>query len=154
MVCTAVLVQLCKVFIYLSIPLNIIYLQYKLSKYNVEIYIFQLLSLVDKYTEIYYFLFLFPIPPFSPLSSSPSLPQSSTQVPPILAECIDRVFYDIRLMDRECVDRFAEWFALHLSNFQFQWNWQCWDYVFDERTKEQKKNKPFQLSFMRQVSQY
>ena len=111
-------------------------------------------------------------------------PQSSPQVPSILAECIDRVFYDVRLMDRgmfffcfvlliylflfffsskksfknkqtkkiECVDRFTEWFALHLSNFQFQWNWQSWDYVLEEnRSVEHGKNKPFQLSFMRQV---
>ncbi|KAJ3297509.1 Nuclear cap-binding protein subunit 1 [Borealophlyctis nickersoniae] len=30
-------------------------------------------------------------------------------------------------MDVECVRRFAEWFAVHLSNFGYAWKWQDWE---------------------------
>ena len=29
-------------------------------------------------------------------------------------------------MDVECVRRFGEWFALHLSNFKYIWKWDDW----------------------------
>lgn len=30
-------------------------------------------------------------------------------------------------MDVACIQRFAEWFALHLSNFDFKWEWADWE---------------------------
>ncbi|KAJ3056349.1 Nuclear cap-binding protein subunit 1 [Rhizophlyctis rosea] len=34
-------------------------------------------------------------------------------------------------MDVECIRRLSEWFAVHLSNFTFQWKWQDWEAVLD-----------------------
>jgi nuclear cap-binding protein subunit 1 len=51
------------------------------------------------------------------------------QIPPVLAECIDRIFERIPQMDRECRDRFSDWFSLHLSNFDFRWDWNSWRMV-------------------------
>ena len=29
----------------------------------------------------------------------------------------------------ECAHRFSSWFAHHLSNFDYKWNWSTWEYV-------------------------
>ena len=33
-------------------------------------------------------------------------------------------------MDVECIRRLSEWFAVHLSNFTYQWKWQDWSVAF------------------------
>ena len=47
-------------------------------------------------------------------------------LPPYVAESIDCVFRRIDTMDIECIDRFTNWLAVHLSNFKFRWNWSSW----------------------------
>lgn len=46
--------------------------------------------------------------------------------PIVLSHAIELLFERLDSMNVACVDRFASWFAYHLSNFQFQWSWQDW----------------------------
>lgn len=39
-------------------------------------------------------------------------------------------------MDSECIDRFAEWFASHLSNFDYKWTWSNWDYILTDEAPQ------------------
>lgn len=43
-----------------------------------------------------------------------------------LAQAVDLIMAKIDEMDVECVDRFSEWFAYHLANFDFKWDWNSW----------------------------
>lgn len=46
--------------------------------------------------------------------------------PIVLSHAIELLFERLDSMNVACVDRFASWFAYHLSNFLFQWSWQDW----------------------------
>ena len=46
--------------------------------------------------------------------------------PIVLSHAIELLFERLDSMNVACVDRFATWFAYHLSNFLFQWSWQDW----------------------------
>ena len=46
--------------------------------------------------------------------------------PIVLSHAVELLFERLDSMNVACVDRFASWFAYHLSNFQFQWSWQDW----------------------------
>jgi len=57
--------------------------------------------------------------------------------PPVLAEAI-RILYDrLEELDVECFCIFTDWFAFHLSNFDYKWNWNDWVDVVDKEDSRQ-----------------
>eukprot|EP00158_Paraphelidium_tribonemae_P007411 Partr_v1_DN28235_c0_g1_i6_m76133 putative nuclear cap binding protein subunit 1 len=47
-------------------------------------------------------------------------------IPPILGKAFYTIFENIEKMDVEAQARFSTWFSLHISNFDFKWNWKAW----------------------------
>ncbi|KAJ1470160.1 armadillo-type protein, partial [Baffinella frigidus] len=45
---------------------------------------------------------------------------------PALGAAISYLYDALPSLQVECVDRFLEWFAFHLSNFDFKWLWAEW----------------------------
>eukprot|EP01156_Anaeramoeba_ignava_P017740 Anaeramoba_ignava/a89920_23.p1 GENE.a89920_23~~a89920_23.p1 ORF type:complete len:555 (-),score=184.83 a89920_23:103-1623(-) len=54
-----------------------------------------------------------------------------SKIPPRLGILIDSCFQKLTLFETECYYRFVEWFAVHLSNFQFIWKWESWGEVVE-----------------------
>ncbi|KAG2227596.1 hypothetical protein INT45_002281, partial [Circinella minor] len=50
----------------------------------------------------------------------------SASFPKALGRTVKVIFDSIEDMDAACIYRFACWFAHHLSNFGFQWDWAAW----------------------------
>lgn len=51
---------------------------------------------------------------------------SPAAVAPSLGRAIRFLFRSLESMDMELIYRFMDWFAHHLSNFEFRWKWQEW----------------------------
>ncbi|KAK1393168.1 nuclear cap-binding protein subunit 1 [Heracleum sosnowskyi] len=80
-------------------------------------------------------LLLLPQPPFKPLYYTlviidlcKALPGA---FPAVVAGAVRALFDKIADLDMECRTRLILWFSHHLSNFQFIWPWEEWDYVLN-----------------------
>ena len=47
-------------------------------------------------------------------------------IPPILGKAFYTLFDILELLDPECQSRFCNWFCIHISNFDYKWNWKEW----------------------------
>jgi nuclear cap-binding protein subunit 1 len=47
-------------------------------------------------------------------------------IAPSLGRAIRFIYTNIDMMDMELCDRFMDWFAHHMSNFDFRWKWIEW----------------------------
>eukprot|EP01105_Mastigella_eilhardi_P022254 TRINITY_DN5474_c0_g1_i1.p1 TRINITY_DN5474_c0_g1~~TRINITY_DN5474_c0_g1_i1.p1 ORF type:complete len:774 (-),score=227.45 TRINITY_DN5474_c0_g1_i1:37-2358(-) len=77
-------------------------------------------------------MFLLPTPPFRLLyygTVLTDLCKMEKSCIPLLVHAVDILFDRLDSMDVECADRLSDWFAWHLSNFDFLWNWGNWNYV-------------------------
>ncbi|KAI7512179.1 hypothetical protein KC316_g21769, partial [Hortaea werneckii] len=79
-------------------------------------------------------------------------------IAPSLGRAIRFLFRNVDSMDMELGYRFMEWFAHHLSNFEFRWKWAEWIPDLDLPDLHPKKafiigvlDKEIQLSFAKRV---
>ncbi|ORZ00493.1 armadillo-type protein [Syncephalastrum racemosum] len=74
-----------------------------------------------------------PTPPFRPVFYTCVLSElcraDQSPIPRALGRSVKILFDRLQDMDAECISRFCSWFAHHLSNFSFTWDWQAWEGV-------------------------
>lgn len=75
-----------------------------------------------------------------------------SQAPLKLLIAVEQMFAVADKYDAEVFDRWTDWFARHLSNFGYKWNWDDWVFVTDEKTYEDEKQM-YQLIFCKDVLQ-
>jgi hypothetical protein len=71
-----------------------------------------------------------------------------SRLPIKLLTAVEKIFRDAGSLDPEVFDRLTEWFAFHLSNFEYKWNWSDWAVYAD---KDMEDRFPFQALFCRDV---
>ena len=69
--------------------------------------------------------------------------ESLDKIPSVLGRCIRSIFSKldgsspVSGMDAECIKRFADFTAIHLSNFGFSWKFSDWEYLLDGESTNQ-----------------
>lgn len=58
--------------------------------------------------------------------------ESLDKIPSVLGRTIKTLFSRLDHMDVECIKRFSDFFAVHLSNFAYSWRWEDWEFVLDQ----------------------
>ncbi|KAL5482194.1 hypothetical protein EMCRGX_G022489 [Ephydatia muelleri] len=56
---------------------------------------------------------------------------SPNTFPQLLLQTSPLVYSRLEKMNSVCLNRFARWFAYHLSNFKYQWDWSIWSSCLD-----------------------
>jgi nuclear cap-binding protein subunit 1 len=82
-------------------------------------------------TEVLFgLLFKLPSPPQVPVCYGSLLIElckaDPATFPQILTQTTDLLYNRLDKMNTVCVGRFSQWFAYHLSNFKYQWDWSSW----------------------------
>lgn len=79
-------------------------------------------------------------------------------IAPSLGRAIRFLFRNIDVMDMELSHRYMDWFAHHLSNFEFRWKWTEWTDELDSSDLTPKKafiigslDKEIRLSFAKRI---
>jgi|SRR5690554_1306460 len=50
---------------------------------------------------------------------------------------MDLLFERLDKLDVECIDRFASWFSHHVSNLDFKWDWEHWEWALQHGESRQ-----------------
>ncbi|KAK9767555.1 Nuclear cap-binding protein subunit 1 [Basidiobolus ranarum] len=86
--------------------------------------------------EIFAYIFRLPEPQFKQVYYTSLMAELCKAAPdtfPLSLGRATKTIYDrLNTMDVECVHRFYDWFAMHLSNFGFIWNWSDWSAQLEE----------------------
>ncbi|GJQ11567.1 hypothetical protein GpartN1_g3358.t1 [Galdieria partita] len=73
-----------------------------------------------------------------------------SQAPLKLLMAVEEMFAMADKYDSEVFDRITDWFARHLSNFGYKWNWDDWVFVTDKESYDNEKQL-YQLLFCKEV---
>ncbi|ORY05994.1 ARM repeat-containing protein [Basidiobolus meristosporus CBS 931.73] len=86
--------------------------------------------------EIFAYIFRLPQPEYKQVYYTSLMSELCKAAPdtfPLSLGRATKTIYDrLNAMDLECVHRFYDWFAMHLSNFGFIWNWSDWSAQLQE----------------------
>ncbi|GAA5986795.1 hypothetical protein JCM10908_000901 [Rhodotorula pacifica] len=114
--------------------------QWSLETIVVETLIVLILALpAPSHTLVYYYSVLTELCRISPTTVAPSLGKSVRKLYAALGTSGEDESAGAPVLDAEGVRRFADWFAVHLSNYGFMWGWNDWAADMDDSEKHPKR---------------